>query len=163
MAVFTSFEYGTGIVYGTDAVSTDIVASIDFLHTDQVRIAFTNEVVVTPVLLDPASYLLTSDAGEIPVFSVRVPAAEIVTEVIIHTATRTVGAYYALTISPLQLRDGSTLGGTGAAILYNTKATNMFNAVPSLFDLRPNSPLRVFFEAVSISDDLIGGARSRLL
>ncbi len=163
MAVFGSFEYGTGVVYGTGTLAADIVSSLEFLHTDQLRIVFTSEVVVNDTLLDPGTYTLTSTEGSPQVLSVRPPASDIVTEVIVHTQTMTVGLSYALTIAPLQLRDGTTLGGTGSNVLYATKATNMFNAVPSFFDLRPNSPLRVFFEAASISDDLIGGARSRLL
>ncbi len=164
MAEFGSFEYGTGIVYGPGSATTAVVQALEFLHTDQIRIVFTEEIVVNPTLLDPETYALQDSVGNpVAVVSVRAPHSDLVTEIIVHTNTLTVGTTYTLSVAPLQTRDGSTLGGTAEDGLYLTKATNMFNAVPDVFDLRPNSPLRVFFEAVSISDDLIGGARSRLL
>lgn len=166
MAIFGSFEYGTGIVYGPSGFFGVGVEDVEIVHTNLVRVRFTDQVVVNDTFTNTDNYLLADETGVqiISLREVRVPTTELTREVLLVTDPMPAGLSFYLTIFNLTLRDGSPVLLTQVKKeVYLTKVSSMLNALPSHLDARPGQPLRVFLEALGLSDERIGGARNELL
>lgn len=172
MANFGSFEYGTGVVYGSSSAEID---AIDILDQNKIRVTFTNPVVINEALVDVENYVIefSDNPGftDVEVLEVlpSVPdtsapdktqvSATTTTELELLTSYHSPGQSYDITISNLLASDGSGVPSvTNEAVARRTKVETILRSLPAHFDKRPGSNIRSTLTAIGIEDDRIGGS-----
>lgn len=159
MAVYGSFTYGSGVLYGTDQ-SVRIV----FVARNLIRLETVAQVVVDEAMYTAANYSIVNEDG-----SVEIGVREVVrfrddrtttTYILLLTDRHTQGDRYTLTVSNLTSRGGTPLGSVTAAPRTNTptKVDAVLSAIPSFLDRRPGAVIASLVTAIGLEDERIGGA-----
>lgn len=158
MADFSTFEYGTGVVYGPSSFSVKLLTD-NVLRLELDTLA----VVVDSAYKDVANYTVTPDGSStsLTIKRVLVPKdTRVVNYVDLLIEPPAFGAVYLVAVQNLRYRAGGNLSAGGWFKSRNTKATAVTNSVPRHFNRDPESAMGALLSAIGIADDLIGGSRN---
>lgn len=158
MATFGTFVYGTGQVYGSQAV----LSNMEVLSRRTILAEFSDELLVDEAYLDPANYTVSIVTGTGPIRVLRVLPINTNTalSVILVTDYMTPGTRYQLSLSDLNDRVGNIIGGVGDLDAKDTKVDSILRSIPRHFDHRPESIMATVLTAIGKQDQDIGGARA---
>lgn len=168
MANFSSFEFGSGIVYGP---STGVdVADINIITPTLVKITYTTEMVLNPAYFDVLNYhvvvenTLDTDASPrrvLQLYKVNSEEKTLVSNItMLVTDPLTEGSRYTFTVEGLTSRGGVELSSTPISrTMVRTKTQTVFRSLPDHFDKRPTSKIAAILTAISMSDGLIGDSK----
>lgn len=173
MAVFGSFVYGSGAVYGSDSSIVSIVP----VSKNIVKITVDLDLVVTPNMFVPGNYEirladpaadpgLTPTGALLPVRKVLPNnSSAITTEVLLLTETQTEGTLYHLSVvtGALLARNGASVIGSGRWYSRKTKVDSAMSSIPGHFSRDPAGRIHAVVCAITSSDEVIGGSRNDLL
>lgn len=168
MANFGSFEYGSGVVYGS---STGVdVADINIITPNLIKITYTTEMVLNPAYFNVENYSITfynssnTDARPRRVLQLYKDNSD--EKALVHITTMLVtdplteGQRYTFIVSDLVSRGGLVLTSTPInRTVVRTKTQTVLRTFPDHFDKRPESKIASILAAIGISDDLIGGSK----
>ena len=164
MAVFGSFVYGSGIVYGGTAAANTTISKIEFVAKDLIRVIFVGDVVLDDQYYDINNYAITfvgSADTDVNVRRVMAPTTDVkvASYVLLVTDRHAEGTRYSLTASNLTGRNGTTVvAAAKEATGRRTKVDAILSTLPSHYDKRPESVVRNVLTAIGWQDDLIGGS-----
>ena len=168
MANFSSFEYGSGTVYGP---STGVdVSDIDIITPKLVKITYTTEMVLNPAYFDIENYSIqfynSASTDARPRRVLQLYQENSADEALVHITTMLVtdplteGQRYTFMVNGLISRGGVELASTPMSrTVVRTKTQTILRTLPDHFDKRPESKIANILAAIGISDDLIGGSK----
>lgn len=160
MAVYGSFVYGYGYVYG---IAVANVTDALFLNANVIEITLAAEVVVDDQYYNLTNYSLTTVYG-VPisirkVLENKVPT-KVTTRVLLVTDATSDGSQYSLEIQDLNTRSGSKITPSTVSIYSRrSKVDSALQSLPAHFDKRPESVVKNILTAITRSDEEIGGSR----
>jgi hypothetical protein len=132
---------------------------VEPISSQCIRIWFSNEVVNNSQYLNKDNYVITSSLGILPIQSVLPTSFEVSSAVLLYIRPQTENVEYTVTISNLTDRSGDSLLTNTASWIYNkTKCDSILSSMPSMYDKSPKSNLFKILNAISYSDNQIGGA-----
>ncbi len=160
---YSTFEYGTGVVYGGGDCPTaaELFLDIDTPARDLILIETSVEFVVDVAYLNTSNYIIIDQVTntQIGVRQVLKPFDDVVSDRIMLVTDRHVaGRQYQLTLQNLIQRNGLVQDPTaGLFFARDAKADSILAAIPGHFNTDPQvSTMRHLIQAISESDDLIG-------
>ena len=142
--------------------SVEELPSVEVLSENTIHVVFEEEVVVDSTFRDLSRYdvSVVSGSGDVAVRMVLVPTrARATDQVVLVLDKLTGGTHYRVTVSGLNGRSGSLVGGTSDFVGRRTKGGDMLRSMPSLYNKQPGSIINAILVAVGREDDLIGGGR----
>lgn len=149
-------EYGFGdIEYSGDF----FVYYVEPLSSQCIRVWFTNEVVKNSQYLNKDNYSIVGTFGDpLPVQAVIPTSFEVTSGILLHVRPQIEEAFYTITINNLTDRQGSSLSYNVASWVYNkTKCDSILTSMSAMYDKSPKSNLFHVLNAISYSDNQIGG------
>jgi hypothetical protein len=160
MSDYSTFTYGSGVVYGhvTDVTAVRALVIADNL----IELTFSGELVRNTAFLDPASYtasILDGNGAAIDVLQVLTPNSLTNDKVYLLTSYHSPGTTYQIVAAGLSGRAGQAVSGTFKFKSIVTKLDQMYKNIPTHFSRDPDGLVRNMLAAISMSDDRIGGAR----
>lgn len=168
MSNFSEFEYGTGVVYGQ--LKPIDVTAVDIITPKLVKITYNTTVVCDPSYFDINSYsVVVQETGAIEAKPVRVlqlyndnldtkRLSSNFTLLVMDNLTE--GTRYQFTVNGVRTTQGLIMASTPySREKVKTKTQVTTRLLPSHFDTRPDSLIGSILTAITIQDDLIGGAR----
>jgi hypothetical protein len=161
---YGTFEYGTGVVYGSTTCFTAeaLFVDIDTPARDLVQIVTSEEFTIDSGYLNPDNYIIidTTDGKRLNVREVLRPVDDVTSNRLLLVLDKHVsGREYSITLQNLRLRTGPVLSSavTGSFFARDAKANSMLSAIPDHYNTDPRlSTLRLILQALSESDDRIG-------
>lgn len=157
MANFSTFEYGTGIVYGPSSFSVTLLTNnVVRFELDSLFIVVDNE------YKNVENYQITPDGSTatLRIRKVLAPKNDLVVnfvDVLVDPPVE--GVIYLAQVQNLRYRAGGTLSAGGYFKARNTKASLAQKSLPGHFSKDPEHNIAALVSAIGISDDLIGGSR----
>lgn len=168
MAFLTPFSQlldGFGPGEGTPPAPSAVAVSTlcDVWAQDVILVTFSQSLVNDAALKDPANFTVTARDGGIPVTVRQVQSTNLdhTPHIWLVISTPQSGKTYQIACANLFTLDGSPAAvGPCRFIGRDTKEDSIIKSRPSMYDMRPDSVLRILLQAIGRQDDLIGGARS---
>lgn len=147
----------------TDATVSEIVV----IAHDMLQVFFNFNMLSNDDMALKTNYTVTPQGSGIPVQvnKVLVPKGTTVEYIQLVITDFTIGEEYLVVANNLTTPQGNQISEFNAApfIGRRTKVDSMLDSMPAIYDLSPEEPLRMLFNAIGMASDLIGGSRNDTL
>lgn len=165
MADYSTFEYGSGVVYGSgSAEGPYTLGNVEFVAQNVLRFRFTGDIVINSDLTNTSNYsVVFTDNNANTNVSVRKVLtldenAYVTDEVYVQIDPSAVGTNYDISVTGLLGRNGDIISPSIFTRKARfTKTDSSLVGIPRHFDKTPESNVRHLLTAVTRADDTIGG------
>lgn len=158
---FDTAAYTSG---GNDTVLR--IAYCDVWAEDIVEVKFSGNVVIDDVFKNVASYkIFDEDENELVPLSLIITDKDTKTDnVFLEIYGTTVGKTYRVVLDPRIVSDNNRYLGpknnSSSFVFRKTKIDAILSTIPKIFDKSLDEPLRLIFNVIGRTDDLIGGNKN---